>query len=78
MITTTFSKRRKCYMKTITQVAEMLNVRPWHIRHALNYIDKPPIFAGRYVFSDSGIATLATYFSRKEKDTKPLPMTTKS
>ena len=55
-------------MKTITQVATDLGVKHWHIRHALDagYISKPPVFSGRFVFGDDDIATLKTYFSRKE------------
>jgi hypothetical protein len=54
-------------MRTITQVAAELGVRHWHIRHAFDagYVDRPPIFSGRFVFNDDDIATLKSYFSRK-------------
>lgn len=54
-------------MKTITQVAAELGVKHWHIRHAFDsgYIDKPTMFAGRFIFQDDDIATLQSYFARK-------------
>ncbi len=56
-------------MKTITQVANELNVKHWNIRHAIDggYIDKPTCFSGRFVFGDDDIATLKNYFSRKKE-----------
>lgn len=63
-------------MKTISQVAKELNVKVWRIRHALdaNYIDKPPMFGGRFVFADNDVASLKNYFSlRKERIMKKPP-----
>lgn len=53
-------------MKTTQQVAAELGIKHWHIRHAIdgNYIDKPPVFAGRFIFDDAHIATLKTFFSQ--------------
>lgn len=56
-------------MKTIQQVANELNVKYWHIRHAFDggYVAKPTIFSGRFIFTDTDIQNLRTYFSSRKE-----------
>ena len=57
-------------MMTMGQLAHQLGVKHWCIRHLIEaeYIDRPPEFAGNFLFTNEIIDTIKTFFQRKEND----------
>ena len=57
-------------MKTTKEVAHELNLNYWRVNHAIDArrVNKPPLFAGRYVFDAEHIAELKSYFGKESID----------